>query len=269
MPECLVDGEARDQVPVMDRGLNYGDGLFETLGVFHGRPRWWQDHVERLAAGCQSLGLEMPPQGGLLEEVQSVGAGAPQCVVKIVLTRAQGGRGYRPGTGGRVRRIVSAHGWPEEAEQAVQTGLEARVCDLRLAIQPRLAGIKHLNRLEHVLAAAELEGSSAREGLLLNREGQLVSAISANLFLVCAGKLLTPRLDRSGVRGVLRARILRAYEGRCEARRISRDMLFGADEVFVSNVIRGVVPLRKIDGQEFPVGPVTRELQAWVQDGAP
>lgn len=269
MPECLVDGEALDQVPVMDRGLNYGDGLFETLGVFHGRPRWWQDHMERLAAGCQGLGLEMPPQGELLEEVQSVSAGAPQCVVKIILTRAQGGRGYRPGAGGLARRIVSAHGWPEEAEQAAQTGLEARICDLRLAIQPRLAGIKHLNRLEQVLAAAELEGSSAREGLLLDRDGQLVSAISANLFMVRAGRLLTPRLDRCGVRGVLRARILRVYARRCERRRISRDLLFGADEVFVSNVIRGVVPLRKIDEESFPVGPVTRELQAWVRDGAP
>ncbi|HSM68727.1 MAG TPA: aminodeoxychorismate lyase, partial [Xanthomonadales bacterium] len=231
MPECLVDGQGLDQVPVMDRGLNYGDGLFETLGVFHGRPRWWQDHMERLAAGCQGLGLEMPSQSGLLKEVQSVSAGQPQCVVKIILTRAAGGRGYRPGAGGLVRRIVSAHAWPEEAEQAAQTGLEARICDLRLAIQPRLAGIKHLNRLEQVLAAAELEGGSAGEGLLLDGNGHLVSAISANLFLVRAGKMLTPRLDGCGVRGVLRSRILRAYERRCEARRISRDMLFGADEV--------------------------------------
>lgn len=269
MPECLVDGEALEQVPVMDRGLNYGDGLFETLGVFNGRPRWWQDHMERLATGCQNLGLEMPAQAELRKEVQSVSAGQAQCVVKIILTRAQGERGYWPGTGGLARRIVSVHGWPEDAEQVAQTGLEARICDLRLANQPRLAGIKHLNRLEQVLAAAELAGSKAREGLLLDGEGHLVSAISANLFLVRAGKLLTPSLDGCGVRGVLRTRILRTHELRCEARRISPDMLFGADEVFVSNVIRGVVPLREIDERAFPVGPVTRELQAWVQDGAP
>jgi 4-amino-4-deoxychorismate lyase len=164
---------------------------------------------------------------------------------------------------------VSAHGWPEDAEQAAQTGLEAQICELRLAIQPRLAGIKHLNRLEQVLAAAEIDASGAQEGLLLDSDGNLVSAISANLFLVRDGKMLTPRLDGCGVKGVLRTRILRVCAQRCEARRVSRDLLFGADEVFVSNVVRGVVPLRKIDEQAFPVGPVTRELQAWVRDGAP
>ena len=247
MHECLVNGEILELVPASDRGFNYGDGLFETLAVTHGRPRWWQDHMDRLAAGCERMDIAVPPQAVLLREVQTVSAGLVRCVAKIVLTRGSGGRGYHPVLDGQANRVVSSHAWPTGIERDADEGVNAQVCELRLAIQPRLGGMKHLNRLEQVMASMELAASDSDEGILLDAEGNLISAISSNLFLVSGDQLLTPRLDRSGVRGVLRAVILRLFKSRCELRRISPDMLSEVSEVFLCSSVRGIIPVRRID----------------------
>lgn len=264
MFESLVNGEISALVPVSDRGLAYGDGVFETLAVFNGRPRWWQDHMDRLAVACERLALKCPPQTILLNEVQTVSLGQARCVVKIILTRGSGLRGYSPGAQ-EPTRIVTAHPWPDSAPYTGR-GVRTRICELRLGLQPVLGGMKHLNRLEQVMAAAELAGSDAEEGILLDHEEFLISAISSNIFLVSEQQLLTPRLDRCGVRGVVRGRIVKEFKSRCELRRVSLDMLPETDEVFLSNTIRGIVPVLSIDAHEFVPGPVTRELQEWMTE---
>ena len=267
MLECLVNGEISNFVSATNRGLNYADGLFETLVVHNTRPRRWQAHMDRLGAGCESLGLVMPPQAVLLREVQTVSAGLPDAVVKIVLTRDGQSRGYLPEESSSTR-IISAHLFPEGNAELAREGVRASICDLRLAIQPALGGIKHLNRLEQVLASAEIREKGAAEGILLDPEDHIISAISANIFLVMEDRLLTPRLDRCGVRGVVRAAILAHFSARCEQRRLLVDMLQEADEVFICNSVRGVIPITDINDREFEIGPVTRELQAWLLEGA-
>ena len=266
MLQCLVNGEISTFIATTNRGLNYADGLFETLVVHNARPRRWQAHMDRLSAGCERLGMEMPPQAVLLREVQTVSAGLTDAVVKIILTRDGKGRGYTPPESGTSTRIVSAHDYPDGVIELAREGVKARICELRLAIQPALGGIKHLNRLEHVLASAEIRDSSAVEGILLDREDHVISAIAANIFLVTEDRLLTPRLDRCGVRGVVRSQILASFGYRCEQRRILVDMLWEADEVFICNSIRGIVPLTAINDRAYEIGPVTRELQAWLLD---
>ncbi len=267
MFECLVNGEISTFVTTTNRGLNYADGLFETLLVHNGRPRRWQAHMDRLGAGCERIGLVMPPQVVLLREVQTVSAGLVDSVVKIVLTRDGQSRGYMPVENSNCVRIVSAHIYPDGVTELARVGVRARICELRLAIQPALGGIKHLNRLEQVLASAEIRETDAAEGILLDRENHVVSAISANIFLVMENRLLTPRLDLCGVRGVLRGHILAGFGQRCEQRRILVDMLLEADEVFICNSVRGIVPLTAIDDREYKIGPVTRELQTWLLEG--
>jgi 4-amino-4-deoxychorismate lyase len=264
MLECLVDGEIADRVSVMDRGLLYGDGLFETMAVVQGTPRFWQGHVDRLNAGCERLGLPQTPQEVLLREVQTVSAGQRRCVVKIIITRGASGRGYAPEPDARGNRIVCSWPWPLDPGDLVTTGIRARICALRLGVQPELAGIKHLNRLEQVMARSEWSDPSIHEGILLDRDDNVVSAISSNLFLVLGGRLLTPRLDRCGVRGVMRSAILAAFRERCEQRRIMLDMLPEADEVFVCNAVRGIFPVTRIDHWEYGIGAVTREVQQWL-----
>ena len=268
MLQCLVNGEISTFIATTNRGLNYADGLFETLVVHNTRPRSWQAHMDRLNAGCERLGMEMPPQAVLLREVQTVSAGLTHAVVKIVLTRDGRGRGYTPPRNRPSNRIVSAHDYPNGVVELAREGVKAQICELRLALQPALGGIKHLNRLEQVLASAEIRDSSAVEGVLLDWEDHVISAISANIFLVIEDRLLTPRLDRCGVRGIVRGQILASFGHRCEQRRIHVDMLWEADEVFICNTVRGIVPLTAINDQEYKVGPVTRELQTWFLEGA-
>lgn len=264
MLECLVDGEITDRISAADRGLQYGDGLFETMAVIGGQPRFWQGHMDRLNTGCEQLGIPLAPQSVLLREVKTVAAGQQRCVVKIILTRGTSGRGYLPRTPDKANRIVSSHAWPKDPGSLVETGIRTRICDLRLGIQPALAGLKHLNRLEQVTARSEWSDRSIHEGILLDHEDHVVSAISSNIFLVYSGRLLTPRLDRCGVRGVMRGAILNAFRERSEERRIMLDMLPEAQEVFVCNSVRGVFPVTRIDHWEYPIGPVTREVQDWL-----
>lgn len=268
MLECLVNGEIATYVSATNRGLAYGDGVFETIPVHNGRPRRWQTHMDRLGAGCERLGLNMPPQAVLLRELQTVSVGLSDAVVKIILTRDGSARGYMPPEHAASVRIVSAHQYPTDVLERARTGVRATICDLRLAIQPALGGIKHLNRLEQVLATAEMREKQAGEGILLDAEDHVICALSGNIFIVSDQRLLTPRLDRCGVRGVLRNHILANFGARCEQRRIMVDMLAEADEVFTCNAVRGIVPVTAIDQFEYGIGPVTHELQTWLLDGS-
>jgi len=268
MKECLVNGEISTLVDTSNRGLNYGDGLFETLLIRNGRPQRWQGHMDRLGIGCERLGLAMPPQSILLREVQTVSAGMTDAVVKIIVTRGGEGRGYMPPPAENPVRIVSAHRYPDGIAELARKGVRARICELRLGIQPALGGMKHLNRLEQVLASAEVREAGVDEGILLDREGHVVSAITANIFMVMEDRLLTPRLDLCGVRGVVRSHILAGFGARCEQRRITLDMLQEAAEVFICNTVKGIVPVTAIDDQVYAIGPVTRELQTWLMEGA-
>jgi len=268
MNECLVNGEISSLVETSNRGLNYGDGLFETLVVQSGRPRRWQAHMDRLGLGCERLGLAMPPQSILLREVQTVSAGLVDAVVKIIITRGGEVRTYMPQEEENCVRIVSAHRYPKGIAKLARKGVRARLCDLRLAIQPALGGMKHLNRLEQVLASAELRDTGAAEGILLDREDHVVCAVSANIFLVLEERLLTPRLDLCGVRGVVRAHILANFSARCEQRRVTLDMLYEADEVFICNTVKGIVPVTAIDDHNFNIGLVTRKMQTWLMEAS-
>jgi len=266
MLECLVDGAISTEISVADRGLHYGDGLFETLAVKRGQPRFCQSHMDRLGAGCERLQLPVPAQSILLREVQTVSAAQRNCVVKIIVTRGTSGRGYAPGIPSISRRIVCSYPWPDDPGNLNHVGIRTRICKLRLAVQPALAGIKHLNRLEQVTARAEWSDRTIHEGILLDIEDKVISAISSNIFLVTGDRLLTPRMDRCGVRGVMRAKILKAFNTRCDQRRITLDMLPEADEIFVCNAVRGVFPVTRIDHWEYDCGPVTREVQQWLSE---
>lgn len=264
MFECLVDGEITDRISTADRGLQFGDGVFENIAVFNGSARFWQSHMDRLQAGCERLGLAAPKQQVLLRDLQTVSQGLGNCMVRILLTRKASGATYRHNATSDVRRVVYSYSWPDTSGNLPTLGINTRICDLRLGIQPALAGIKHLNRLEQVMARAEWSDATIEEGVLLDREDHVISGISSNIFVILGGRLLTPRLDRCGVRGVMRAVILAAFRERCEQRRLTIDMLPEAEEIFVCNTVRGVIPVVRIDHWEYEIGRVTREVQEWL-----
>ncbi|HEV7122819.1 MAG TPA: aminodeoxychorismate lyase [Rhodanobacter sp.] len=259
-PRVLVDGVAADHVSVLDRGLGYGDGLFETIRLVGARAPLWPRHMERLAEGCARLQLPPPDPVQLWREAGQVGAGMPHAVVRITLTRGIGERGYRLPASARSTRIVAAFAPPPVDGDAYRHGVHMRLCQLRLAEQPRLAGIKHLNRLEQVLARAEWSDPAIAEGLLRDRHDRVISATMANLFAVVDGDLLTPALDLCGVAGVARGEVLARYP-RARSAELRLEALSAASEVFLSSSVRGILPVQSLDGRKFLPGVVARELQ--------
>lgn len=260
----LVDGRCADGLPLDDRGLHYGDGVFETLAVHAGRPLLWERHCARLRTGCERLGLDRPAESQLAEELHSVCAGAGERAVgKIIVTRGSGGRGYAPPRSARARRIVMSLPWPEyDAANAVQ-GVAVRWCQATIGRSPLLAGIKSLNRLEQVLARQEWRDEFA-EGLLCDSDGCVIEATMSNVFLVRRGTLITPDLSQSGVAGVMRAEVLEAARDRhitVEERDVTAAEINAADEVFLTNSLIGVWPVRRLDHRDYSIGEITQTLQ--------
>lgn len=263
MTDVLINGEARNHVAAADRGLHYGDGLFETLAVRAGIPQLWQRHWRRLSRGCERLGIEGIVAQTLWDEARKVCADTEQGVLKLIVTRGEAGRGYRPASTGEATRIVARYPWPDYPDSHHREGIAVRVCATRLGRNPALAGMKHLNRLEQVLARREWDDPRIAEGLMLDDREQVISGTMSNLFMVKAGRLMTPRLNECGVEGVMRGLIIDlAGEAAipCRQAALSLPDLQGADELFLCNAVIGLWPVRRMEQQAYTIGPITRLL---------
>ncbi len=258
----LVNGRP-GQVDAADRGLAYGDGVFETIAVLDGRPRFLAHHQGRLARGLDRLGIGFSDGEALWAEVHRLAKGRGRAVIKIIVTRGTGPRGYRAPQGLSPNRIVSVGEWPAYPHSYYTAGVAVRFCDLRLGHCPRLAGIKHLNRLEQVLARAEWNDERWAEGLLQDQDGHLVSGTMSNLFLVRDKFLLTPLLDRCGVAGVMRRVIMDKAAGlglQVREQRISLRSLEQAEELFLTNSLIGIWPVGRVGEQRLSGFSVARNL---------
>ena len=264
----LVNSQRSDTVSALDRGLAYGDGVFRTLRTRAGQPLWWRDQYAKLAADAAALALACPDEAGLRAEVCQV-AEAGQGVVKIMLTRGAGARGYAPPAAQACTRIVLSTPLPPHARPDAAVDVTARWCTLRLARQPRLAGIKHLNRLENVLARAEWDDPEIFEGLLCDDSGAVIGGVMSNLLIAKAGELFTPDLSQSGVAGVARARLLRALARRgipAHIARLSPDAILAADEVMICNSIIGVRRVARLDDVTWSPAGWTDTLKTALDD---
>lgn len=249
-------------IPFDDRGFAYGDGLFETVLVRDGVPLLWEAHLERLALGCARLGFACPERASL--DALPAQAGRGLRVLKLVVTRGRGGRGYLPPAEPQpsLRWRFSAFTPDEERWRA---GVRVRLCRLRLGIQPQLAGLKHLNRLENVLARQEWNHPDVAEGLLCDSQGRLVEATCMNLFWLRDGRWETPRLDACGVAGTLRAALL-AQQPIDEVSR-GADVLADIDALWLGNSVQGMWPVTRLDDADgnlitrWPITAIHRPLQ--------
>ena len=262
----LVDGAPQGSVSALDRGIAFGDGLFRTLRIASGRPLNWERHRERLQADCLALHLPVPEEALLLRELAQVAPG--DAIAKIILTRGAGGRGYRTARGMQPTRIVSAFDPPAHRPELAGEGVMARRCAMVLSEQPRLAGVKSLNRLENVLARAEWDDETIGEGLLCDAASRVIEGTMSNVFVVRAGAVATPSLSRCGVAGAQRARVLQLLGERgvrAEVRDIAYEELAAADEIFLSNSVIGVWPVTALDSTRYKVGAVTRLVQRAIE----
>jgi 4-amino-4-deoxychorismate lyase len=263
-----------DRLEVRDRGLAFGDGLFETLLLSEGRAPLLGFHLDRLEEGCSRLSIPFS-RAHIQSSLQRFLTALPQdasAVIKLIVTRGLGGQGYKPPAFEATSPSLIWQCSPlQDTSFLVQSGVELHLCRLPIYPNPYLAGLKHLNRLDYVMAAQELLMNPDAQGLLLDNKGNLLEAIHHNLFFIKDGILMTPRLSEAGVRGVLRRLLIHHLAPSCSFPVLegdfSLDDLLLADEVFLTNAVRGVWPVKACRERRWDVpGTMTAQLQSLVAD---
>ncbi|MEP6548980.1 MAG: aminodeoxychorismate lyase [Gammaproteobacteria bacterium] len=245
-----INGRRGTRIDYRDRGLQYGDGVFETMRVRRGEVRLLQYHLERLYAGCRRLEIQGPALRALRREIHSAAHRRREAILKLIVTRGPGARGYRPSGLERCTRILSLHALPAGVQDSADAAVRVRLCTTLLGQNPRLAGLKTLNRLESVLARAEWRDKRVWEGLMQDMDENVVCGTMSNLFLRTGSSLLTPVLDRCGVAGVMRRWILQAAGGaglKPVEDRVRWQDLIAAEEVFISNAVVGLKSVAVIE----------------------
>ena len=260
MSSSLIDGQPGASVPIDDRGLLYGDHLFETIAFHQGQAPLWNRHWRRLVHGCGILGMAPPSEQIALTECQSVAGSSDSRVVRITLTRGSGGKAYWPDPDQPVRRIVQARRWPDGLAAARKDGLNLVTSRVRLASGSVLSGLKHGNRLEQVLAARDCAEQGGDEALLYDNLDRLVEAIASNLLLVIDQQCVTPLAD-SGVAGVGLEWLMDQAETDIVATAISHPDAARASAVMVINSVTGIRPGRSLDGRPLDIGEPCRFMQ--------
>jgi 4-amino-4-deoxychorismate lyase len=264
----LVNGQHQNLLPVADRSVQYGDGVFETILVRKHRPVYWQDHLDRLIKACRTLQIPLSVSE-LCKEVETVlAANKADGALKIIITRGSGGRGYGAPATPSPTRIVQMHPLPLDYPDCAQNGVRLFRCQHPLSRNAALAGIKHLNRLDQVMASLELP-VDAEEGLMCDETANVIEGIKSNVFAVVGGKLITPDLSHYGVAGVMRGRILALSEAilgiPIEVTTVGMKELRIADEIFVCNSVLGIWPVTELfwdaETLNFAIGPISRRLQ--------
>lgn len=266
--KSLINGNSNDAISLFDRGLQYGDGLFETIAVEEDSLLCWDEHIERLQSGCSRLQIPIPNQDTLTEEARRLTSTIERGIIKIIITRGQGGRGYALPANVESTRIISLYPWPKYSFGNPDDGINVRVCNYRYAHNSVLAGIKHLNRLEQVLARSEWTDSSIAEGVVLDHEDNVIEGTMSNLFYIKNNILYTPELSACGVEGIIRQKIITvAAELHLEVciKNISQKTLMDADEAFMCNSIIGVWPIKMIDEKSLMVGDNTIQIKKALQ----
>lgn len=251
--QYLINGENISLSP-QDRGLSYGDGIFRTLRIKRGVPIAWSLHYAKLEQDSAALGMICPSQDILLGDIARLCTEHAEAVVKVIVTRGMGSRGYAIPSPPSHTRIVIAEPFQDYPDVYHAEGVNLHLCNLRLSHQPRLAGIKHLNRLENVLARSEWSGSEYADGLLLDQDGWVIECTMSNIFARFDATLVTPVLDQCGVAGVTRQRILdnAATMGyTAEIRPMTLAQLMQADEVIICNSLIGAWQVRALNNREW------------------
>lgn len=263
LPRFLINGLSTSQVDVADRALHYGDGLFETIFVDRGRPQFWAEHFSRLQLGCDRLGLHVPDCSNLETELKLLIGNADLAVLKLIVSAGVGGRGYRRDEKPAVTRILALYPYPNYNPEWFKLGVDVRVCKHRLAMQPAFAGIKHLNRLDQVIARQEW-GENYQEGLMLDQAGTVVEATMSNLFILHGGVLKTPPIEGCGVAGIIRAKIMEQTAQKVVEEILSLDDIHAADAVFLTNSIIGVWQVRSLEAKQWAVPhPMLATIRQW------
>jgi len=259
MQHIIVNGVKTEYIHCMDRGLHYGDGVFETIKYFEGRLLFWDEHIKRMCSGARRLNMSSSEVQLFYKDIKSILAELSNrnCIIKLIQTRGLGKRGYKYTNKQMPTRIVIID---EDIEADKPHAVELRYCKHSISINPSLAGIKHLNRLDNVLARNEWRDEE-QEGLMLDMDENIVEGTMSNVFGIKNGTLYTPDLSRCGVEGIIRDQVLQiaAFKNiKIQINNIKKSDMVTMDEVFITNSIIGIRPVGKIEHTVYKTQNLTR-----------
>lgn len=261
--QYLINGKYEGCLTPFDRGFAYGDGVFRTLPVKNGTAVAWDRHYLKLRDDCNAIGIVCPSEDILLADIALLFEDKSDGVIKIVITRGESARGYAVPALAQPNRALLRSDLPSYPVKNFTEGVHLHLCRLRLAAQPLLAGVKHLNRLENVLARMEWHNPAITDGLLLDQSGNVIECTMSNIFMRHGNRLSTPDLGQCGVSGVTRERILEiapALGFECTITTFNLDTLLGADEVVICNSLIGVWQVRLLDEHRWQAGTLAKQL---------
>jgi 4-amino-4-deoxychorismate lyase len=249
----IVNGQIQNHISASDRALHYGDGCFTTLGFTQGKVHAWPLHLARLQNNCQRLGIDFAKWQALENDLKQmliqVSAEQSKGVLKIIITRGQGGRGYSPSGAQNPTYIISTHEFPTHYTQWQNHGIDLTISTVKLGKQPLLAGIKHLNRLEQVLVKQELEKTKFNDAIVCSSDNEIIESSAGNIFWLQDGQWFTPYLDECGVEGVMRNQICDILHSRSQPVKQIKQILdtdFYVQELFICNSLMEIVPVRSL-----------------------
>ena len=255
----LINGQLQDRIAATDRGLAYGDGLFETIAVCNGLPQLWQRHLNRLIEGCSRIGLPCPDADQLQTELRQV-IDQEQGVVKIVITSGSGGRGYRRPEQVTPHRIISFQ--PYEPP-AYKEGIRLYQCKTPVSVNSRIAGLKTLGCLDQVLAQSEWSEAEYQEGVMCDYSGNLIEGTKSNIFLIKNQALLTPRLEHCGIQGIMRDVIIamaKQLDIACNITDLKPSDLASAEAALVCNSLIKIWPVRQYQNTLYQNNDIVTRL---------
>ncbi len=277
LPAIAVNGVIGAQVSPLDRGFAYGDGVFETCKLCSGEIPLWNLHRERLIKSCARLFIRIDMvtlEAQLTNLLSAISKqDSKSAVVKITVTRGEGGRGYRPPQETSPTIVIGIFPGAIYPSHYFSVGVDIRLCDYRMSTNPHLAGLKHLNRLEQVLVRAEWNDESIAEGLVFDANNHLIEAVFSNVFLIKNNEVFTPDLSQAGVAGVMRRFILETAAPQnnigINVKLLQREDVLDADALFLCNSLYGIWPVAQIVGEcarSFPAHPMIEKLQRTVNE---
>ncbi len=273
MAEWFLNGAAVEQVAASDRGFQYGDGLFETIAIRDGQARLWSYHMDRLQKGCTRLNIDMPAMSGLSDSLnaalQQSNALSGYSVVKIIVSAGTGLRGYGRISADSPTVLLGVFPAAPLSINSYRDGIDTVLCQTRLAVDSPTAGLKTLNRLEQVLARSEFVNTGEFEGLTMDADDNIICGTMSNVFFVNNNAILTPSLDRCGVKGVMRRHVIQTLEEQgvdVHIQPVTLADLQDVDEVFVSNSQFGVMPVSSCSDLHWAVGKTTQKVMSIMAD---
>ena len=252
----IINGQFQDCVDATERAVQYGDGCFTTMAFAEDKVQMWQQHQARLLNDCQRLGIEFTHWQALQDSasVLIAKAGHSSGVLKIIISRGKGGRGYSPLNVLAPSYMMSCHRSPNHYVDWQQQGISLGLSPIKLARQPLLAGIKHLNRLEQVLVKQALDFTEFDDALVCDTNDNIIEASAANVFWLYDGQWFTPSLVESGVDGVMRNAVCELLTSLSQpvtevSQKFTAD--FAAEEMFICNALMAIVPVTSLSAPEL------------------